>query len=94
MNIKDFKHCPVFWDDHDRANCVIGNVSIYTVKIKNKEQYSLDIYGDNRWGVSQFGKIYKTKDEAKKEVQRLCDDYLQQAIGWLDNNVKYKLDGI
>lgn len=94
MRIKDFKHYPVFWDDYDRANCVIGNISIYTIKRNNKEQYSLDIYGNNRWAVSQFGKIYKTKDEAKKEVQKLCDDYLQQALGWLDNSVKYKLDGL
>lgn len=94
MKVKDLKHTPVFWDNKDRASCVLGNVSIYEVDshIKGKKKYSVNIWSDNSWGVSQFGKLYNSKEDAKKSVQNLCNEYLQQALSWLDNKVKFDLD--
>lgn len=95
MKIKDFKHYPVFWTDKNRANCVLGNLSIvfvdggYRIECLTKDKYQTYFKYDK-----EDIRTYSNITQAKLDVQRMCNDYLQQALGFLDSSVKYKLDGL
>lgn len=95
MKIKDFKHSPLHWNDLNRTNCILGNIKIdkvqggYMVFDHSLDKYKLYFKKDK-----DADRVYKSLDDAKKDVQRMCNEYIQSSLGWLDTKVKYKLDEI
>ena len=95
MKIKEFKHYPVFWDNNNRTNCILGNLSIvfvdgsYRVECLTKDKYQIYFKYDK-----EDVRTYNSIAQAKLDVQRMCNDFLQQALGFLDSGVKYELDGL
>lgn len=94
MKVKDFKHAPIhFSDSADKLHftCVLGNGFI------SKEDYRIYLYSEGKHKVYFRDKVDKyafSLDASKRALQKACNDHLQEALGWLDNSVKYKLEGL
>lgn len=94
MKVKEMKHIPVFFNKYvgiqgDACwsfNCALGNGKI----VKVGDIYFVNIFGEDKYTLSAQTR-HKTISNAKLYVQRLCNEYLQQALGWLETSVKYKL---
>lgn len=94
MKIKDLKHGPIHYHEDLstlRFNCVLGNGFI------DKTTKHIYLYSEGKHKIYFRDKVDKyafSLEASKKALQKACNDYIQEALGWLEGGVKYKLDEV
>ena len=94
MKLSKLTHAPLFWNDKNQCNCILGNIKVY------KEGGYFHVYSFSKYKHAAYFKNrskedpYKSELDAKLDVQRMCNQTIVQSLGWLNNLQKNIIEEI